>query len=372
MRDKHPRHPMNRRAKDKEKDGEAQHKIKFIRASELLEEKLEESPEQDSKGSGWLPTPPTNRAYDGSMQLMDALMEEFQGISLDEAFDGETVSNDLGECYKIESVSDQRLRRIDIESFLTGLTSNLRLVCGIGPTYEDELKSTGYRSVEELISHPRWSDRAERFIGLLKDGDVRSLQRWMFRFVPKTHFQIYRSSAFFDKEDFLILDIETMGLFGRVIILLGLAKQCEEGVSVTQYLLKDISNEPCALMEASSKLRDGSALITYNGKAFDVPYLDDRLAFYGLNPLEEKVHFDLLHFSRRLWGDTLPDYSLASMERHLGVERGIDLPSSLVPLFYEQYLETGNPGPLVPIVEHNRQDLLTLVTLFSRIHEEWK
>ena len=35
----------------------------------------------------------------------------------------------------------------------------------------------------------------------------------------------------------------------------------------------------------------------------------------------------------------------------------------MVPEFYETYLHTGNPGPLVPIVEHNRKDVTSLAKL---------
>jgi hypothetical protein len=34
------------------------------------------------------------------------------------------------------------------------------------------------------------------------------------------------------------------------------------------------------------------------------------------------------------------------------------------PEFYETYLRTGNCGPLVPIIEHNKQDVVSLALLF--------
>ena len=47
----------------------------------------------------------------------------------------------------------------------------------------------------------------------------------------------------------------------------------------------------------------------------------------------------------------------------MGIKREINIPGALVPHFYDTYLRTKNPGPLVAIVEHNKQDLLTLGTL---------
>jgi hypothetical protein len=42
----------------------------------------------------------------------------------------------------------------------------------------------------------------------------------------------------------------------------------------------------------------------------------------------------------------------------------------MVPEFYETYLTSGNPGPLVPIVTHNRQDLVSLARLFALLRGE--
>ncbi len=47
-----------------------------------------------------------------------------------------------------------------------------------------------------------------------------------------------------------------------------------------------------------------------------------------------------------------------------------DVPSSLVPEFYKTYLQTGNIGPLIPIVEHNQQDIITLALILSQLYEE--
>ncbi len=59
------------------------------------------------------------------------------------------------------------------------------------------------------------------------------------------------------------------------------------------------------------------------------------------------------------------------MEKYLfDFEREDDVPSSMVPSFYKTYDETGNIGPLIPIVEHNREDVITLARILSRLHTE--
>jgi len=48
-----------------------------------------------------------------------------------------------------------------------------------------------------------------------------------------------------------------------------------------------------------------------------------------------------------------------------------DLPGELVPEFYYDYLRTGNAGFLKPIIDHNRQDVESLVNVFSSLVEHW-
>ncbi|MDP3563488.1 MAG: ribonuclease H-like domain-containing protein, partial [Methanoregula sp.] len=111
--------------------------------------------------------------------------------------------------------------------------------------------------------------------------------------------------------------------------------------------------------------------VTFNGKAFDLPYVNDRLGYYGMDIPARIPHFDVLHFSRRHWKDRFPSMRLTALEREiLHIHREDDIPGQMVPEFYETYLRTGNCGPLVPIVEHNRQDIISLALLFFHLMGE--
>jgi len=68
----------------------------------------------------------------------------------------------------------------------------------------------------------------------------------------------------------------------------------------------------------------------------------------------------------------LSSFSLRSIEQSiLGISRETDLPGELVPEFYYEYLRTGNAGFLKPIVDHNRQDVISLVNVFSSLVQHW-
>ncbi len=49
-------------------------------------------------------------------------------------------------------------------------------------------------------------------------------------------------------------------------------------------------------------LADASLLVTYNGRAFDVPFMETRWAFHRQQtPTDAVPHFDMLPSARRLW-----------------------------------------------------------------------
>ena len=163
-----------------------------------------------------------------------------------------------------------------------------------------------------------------------------------------------------------------MGLFTRPIILFGIAQVSGDRILINQYLLRNIKEEPAALMGFLSHINEDSVFITFNGRTFDIPYVRERLAYYRMRGDLEKPHFDILHFSKRAWRERVPNCRLNTLEKYLlGITRKDDVPSALVPDFYETYMRSKNVGPLIPIIEHNKQDLVALANIFSKLHEEW-
>jgi uncharacterized protein YprB with RNaseH-like and TPR domain len=127
------------------------------------------------------------------------------------------------------------------------------------------------------------------------------------------------------------------------------------------------------LWEFTSKLKASSALVSFNGRCFDVPFICERLAYYGLDKEATLVvpHFDMLHFARRVFRGRFVDCRLETMESYLGIYRSLNIPGAIVPEFYDAYQRSGNVGPLFAIVEHNRQDLVTLAQLFCSLYKEY-
>lgn len=211
---------------------------------------------------------------------------------------------------------------------------------------------------------------AREFLDLLDMNHFKTVQEVMWRRIPKSHPFSFRLAGLNRDEDFAIIDIETMGLFSRPIILLGVAHPCEGKLKVNQYLVREVSEENAALKAFIKDLEQYRAIISFNGRTFDVPFIEQRLNYYGLDKNIDKAHFDLLHFIRRVWRHTVPNCKLQTVEEYvLGLRRENEVPGALVPEFYREYLVTGNVGPLVAIINHNRQDIVSLAQLFSKLSE---
>ena len=313
-----------------------------------------------------------NEDYNKSLELEKNLCEKFEGKKLEDAIAGKVVSNDQGECYEISETCSSIFNRKSFEESRQLIISNLKILYGIGPVWEQRLKHLGYKTIEDLQSHPVWKKSACAFMKMLETKDVSLIQNCLWNRLPKSDPLLHLLAGFCDNdEDFAIIDIETLGLSERPIVLLGLAHPGKNHVCTKQYLLRDIQDEPSAIWSLVSQLESHHSMITYNGRSFDIPYIKQRLAYYGLDASLDNPHFDLLHFTRRALRHKLKDCKLDTVETYLGIKRDIDIPGALVPQFYDTYLKTKNIGPLVAIVEHNKQDLVSLGTLFSRLFEEW-
>jgi uncharacterized protein YprB with RNaseH-like and TPR domain len=179
-------------------------------------------------------------------------------------------------------------------------------------------------------------------------------------------------------EKWLFLDTETTGLAGGTgtyAFLVGLAWWDSGGLQVEQLFLRDLHEEYSLLQELAARLAERPVLVTFNGRTFDWPLLENRFTMtrtIRVPPLA--AHLDLLHPARTLWKLRLGTVRLVDLERHvldptrLGWKREDDVPSAMIPQYYFEYLR-GAPGqPLAGVVKHNQMDLRGLAALFGKIN----
>jgi uncharacterized protein YprB with RNaseH-like and TPR domain len=178
-----------------------------------------------------------------------------------------------------------------------------------------------------------------------------------------------------DLHNALFLDTETTGLAGgagTLVFLIGVGYFGADGQSfiVDQYFMPDPNEETGMLCGLEERLNQHEALVTFNGRGFDVPLLDTRFTLARLPvTLSDRVNLDLLLPARRAWRAQLTSCSLGSLEYHmLNVQRTQqDIPGFLIPQMYLDYLRTGDPGEMQRVMYHNLYDILSMVTLVTRL-----
>jgi uncharacterized protein YprB with RNaseH-like and TPR domain len=167
------------------------------------------------------------------------------------------------------------------------------------------------------------------------------------------------------------LDTETTGLgtaAGTVAFLVGLGRWDGERFEVIQLVLPDHPDEPAFLAALRAAIPPDAWLVTYNGRGFDWPLLVTRFRLQRSAAPVHAGHLDLLPVARQLWRHRLDDARLATVERGVaGVFRPDDLPGALAPARYLEFLRTGAAEPLRAVIEHNRQDVVSLGLLLAHL-----
>jgi uncharacterized protein YprB with RNaseH-like and TPR domain len=164
------------------------------------------------------------------------------------------------------------------------------------------------------------------------------------------------------------LDVETTGLAGGAgthAFLVGLGWFEGDDFRLRQLFMRDYSEERALISLVEDTLAPLSGIVSFNGKAFDVPLLESRFILARRRfPLSSAPHLDLLHTARRLWRRRLESCGLSNLETEiLGLQRQGDVPSQLVPQIYFDYLRYGRVEPLERVFYHNAQDILSLAAL---------
>jgi uncharacterized protein YprB with RNaseH-like and TPR domain len=169
------------------------------------------------------------------------------------------------------------------------------------------------------------------------------------------------------------VDTETTGLAGGTgtyAFLVGVGVFEDDEFVIHQFFMRDYGEEP-AQLHALGELLDGlDAVVSFNGKSFDMPLLETRFIMARQLPrLTDAPHLDLLPAARRFWKYSLASCALSSLEDNvLGVQRTQDdVPGYLIPGLYMDYVRSGDAREMPGIFYHNAQDILSLVTLTARM-----
>lgn len=164
-------------------------------------------------------------------------------------------------------------------------------------------------------------------------------------------------------------DLETTGLSGgtgTIAFLAAVGRLVNGEFAITQVFLEDYPGEP-NFLSAVLPLLEGGALVSYNGRSFDMPLLRTRCIMNGIAPPLPELHIDALFASRRLWRRVHGGASLGLLEREvLGSERPEDLPGAMIPEAWLSFAREGDSPLMRLVLSHNADDVFGLARLLAK------
>ena len=172
-----------------------------------------------------------------------------------------------------------------------------------------------------------------------------------------------------DKEEILFFDIETTGLSPKSaqIYSIGLLLFKASEMEIVQLFANSLSEEIEVLEKFQEYCKAKTQFISFNGKAFDTPFLEKSYSQYGLKSPITGLHqldlFKMIQSRRKFY--QLPSYKLKECERFLGIQREDIYTGGELIYVYLEYLEHPTEEAKSLLLQHNFEDLLYLPSLFS-------
>jgi uncharacterized protein YprB with RNaseH-like and TPR domain len=166
-------------------------------------------------------------------------------------------------------------------------------------------------------------------------------------------------------DQIVYLDIESTGLRPeQPLFLIGLLMFNKGQPLLKQFLARTPAEEKALLAAVQEAVAGFKVVVTYNGKKFDIPYIESRMRQHAIGFCFKQFHIDLLWHARRHYRDRLPNCRLVTLEEHiLHMHRVDDVPGYQIPDLYRRFVRKQDARMLLGILEHNALDLISLSRL---------
>lgn len=127
-----------------------------------------------------------------------------------------------------------------------------------------------------------------------------------------------------------------------------------------QEFLTDPANDRRLLKAIKKEIEDTDILITYNGKRFDLPFINSRLAYWKMETLLSPKHIDLFPIIK--WHYKLSDYKLFTASRFFNT---IESKTAVDGMMWVRMAVSKKARNY--IVKHCVKDVLVLREVFERV-----
>ncbi len=231
-------------------------------------------------------------------------------------------------------------------------------VQGVGEATEHRLWENGVTHWDEFEGEVVGETLAQRIESFIDEGKSHltrgNMSFFADAFPSSSHWRLYENV----KNDACFLDIETTGLDA--------ARNDVTTVSVHRGgdTKTFVNGDDLTAARLQAEFDDSSLLVTFNGKRFDVPFLE---TCYDVDV--SMPHVDLMYPCKKIGLDG----GLKQVEKDLGIDRDKpDLSGRDAVRLWHQY-ERGDEEALETLIEYNRDDTANLEplmeTVSTRLHE---
>jgi uncharacterized protein YprB with RNaseH-like and TPR domain len=309
------------------------------------------------------------------LEVIKRYEKEFKGKELKEYYrTGREIKNEYGKCFSIFTKTPIKLDLSFLQDKIVEYyTLELEIIPGIRNHLKNTLIEKGYKSINELAKHPKFEESAGKFLEIINKRNADALYDWVLNVRGFSQNKlVFLVSSFYSLEELIFVDIETLGFHGYPLFLIGVGYFYKNTLMIEQFLARNYDEEASILFLMSEKLKDKKAIVSYNGKSFDIPVIKNRMSHFRIPDKLIDKHFDIMYFARTAFKDRFSDFKLITLETELlNVVRTDHIPSDYVPSCYNKYIKTKNIGFLIPIIEHNKQDIISTVKFFEKLYQIW-
>lgn len=167
--------------------------------------------------------------------------------------------------------------------------------------------------------------------------------------------------------DCFVFDIETTGLSHKFckVILIGILYNDNNKTILKQFFANTEADEYDLLLAFKDEINNFKNHITFNGIAFDIPFLNARFKKYGIDfSLNKSDDIDILRvikpYKEKL---SLSDCKLKTLEKYMGIHREDTISGKESVEMYKKFASTGCNDLKSKILLHNYEDIYYLARL---------
>lgn len=182
------------------------------------------------------------------------------------------------------------------------------------------------------------------------------------------------SSLQLSPKDCIFIDTETTGLsrgVGTIAFEIGVGEIYGTQMKITQMWMRDYDQEEDMLLRLNELFAGKKAIISFNGKSYDIPLLLSRFTLNRIHAWWQTLpQIDLLYPARRLYKLRLKQCNLGHLEETvLGVHREGDIPGAEIPALWAEFLKTKQEDMLQRVFDHNLQDVQSMACLYKKLYD---